>query len=46
MRAAILSLMLFTAVMISGAGIYTATASGSHQAAHGYGVVDLADKAN
>jgi len=38
MRAAILSLMLFGAVVLSGAGIYAATGSGSYQTTDGYGV--------
>lgn len=41
MRTALLSLMLLAAVMISGAGIYAATASGSHQTTDGYGVSRL-----
>ena len=39
MRTAILSLMLLSAVMVSGAGIYAATASGAYPAADdGYGI--------
>lgn len=40
MRATILSLMLFAAVLMSGAGIYTATASVDHEASDGYGVIE------
>ena len=42
MRATILSLMLLTAVMVSGAGIYAATASGSYHSSDGYGISDFA----
>jgi hypothetical protein len=42
MRATILSLMLLTAVMASGAGIYAATASGSYYTTDGYGISDFA----
>ncbi|WP_309083826.1 hypothetical protein [Chelativorans sp.] len=42
MRAAILSLMLFTAVTMSGAGIYAATAGGVYQATDGYGITAFA----
>ncbi|WEX08464.1 hypothetical protein [Chelativorans sp. AA-79] len=41
MRATILSLMLLTAVMVSGAGIYAATASGVYHSTDGYGISDL-----
>ncbi|WP_265516588.1 hypothetical protein [Nitratireductor luteus] len=37
MRAAVLSLMMLTAVAVSGAGIYAATTSGA-QATDGYGI--------
>jgi len=42
MRATILSLMLLNAVMVSGAGIYAATASGAHHTSDGYGISDFA----
>ncbi|MCT7373904.1 hypothetical protein [Chelativorans salis] len=39
MRAAVLSLMLITAVVVSGAGIYAATASGgAYETTDGYGI--------
>jgi hypothetical protein len=41
MRAAILSLMLLTAVTVSGAGIYAATASDVFHSTDGYGVSNL-----
>ncbi len=42
MRVAILSLMLLSAVILSGAGIYTASDSGAFQTVDGYGVNQLA----
>lgn len=41
MRVAILSLMLISAVAVSGAGLYTATASGVYQTVDGYGINDI-----
>ncbi len=38
MRATVLSLLLITAVAVSGAGIYAATASGTHGTTDGYGI--------
>ena len=38
MRATILSLMLLTGVVVSGAGIYAATASSAYQTSDGYGI--------
>ncbi|UUP18478.1 hypothetical protein [Nitratireductor thuwali] len=38
MRAAVLSLMMLTAVAASGAGIYAATASGTQATTDGYGI--------
>lgn len=38
MRATLLSLMMLTAVLLSGAGIYAATASSAYHASDGYGI--------
>ena len=38
MRTALLSLLMLTAVLTSGAGIYAATGSSSYQTADGYGI--------
>jgi hypothetical protein len=38
MRAALLSLLMLSAVLTSGAGIYAATASSTYHTADGYGV--------
>lgn len=41
MRTAMLSMLMLTAVLMSGAGIYTATGSSAYQTADGYGVSEL-----